>query len=273
MSRADSNRRTRRARPRRSPAGAIGRTLAVLFICAGIASLGLLAGGDHPEAVARRWQDPMAGYYPGGMPRYPGVKELPASPATRVGGAKVRMSYFDTEDEPAKVARFYRRYWRERQYFVRDDVTHVGGAVSAVDVENSQIYQALISAQGDRAMVFPSVTRFPMRALNTKKIEPVVPLFPDSRAVLSLETEGDQGATATVVMSVNDGGLTDNLAHYRRELQAAGFTVESKSTDRQKKAAPQQRVLLYRKGTQEVTVSLSLLGGERVRVHIMMVGA
>ena len=80
-----------------------GRTLLVLFFATGIAGLGLLSGGEQREADAVRQRDPMAGYFDGAMPRYPDVKEAPAGPDTRIGGASTRMSHFVTGDDPAKI--------------------------------------------------------------------------------------------------------------------------------------------------------------------------
>jgi len=250
------------------------RTLVVLFLCAGIAVLGLLAGGEHREAGAWRGGDPIAGYWQGrAMPRYPGAQEAPAGPATSVGGSEVKMSFFTTEDDPDQVARFYRRQWRARRFFVRDDVTHVGGVVSAVDAEHALIYQALLTVQNGRTMVFPSVTRSPLRAMETPTGDQkaLVPLFPESRAVINLGSK-EADAAARVSLSVNDGGLRANEQHYRRELRARGYTEEIK----QRPELPEgQRVLLFTRGGREVTVNLTALDKDhkRVRVHIMEVGS
>lgn len=246
------------------------RTLAVLFLCAGIAFLGLLAGGDHPEAGARLHQDPMIGYYSADMPRYPDVNEIPAGRETSVGGAGVRMSFFTTPDDPAKVARHYGRFWRQRRFFVRDDITHVGGVVSAVDVEHSLIYQVLVSTRKGHSEVFPSVTRSPLRAMETSSRPAPVPLFPDSKAVITLASkEGKTGAR--IHLSTNAGTLDDNLAHYARELRNIGYRPELKKQP--EKLSETHRVLLYRKGSSEVTINLTALSKKKVRVHIMAVGS
>jgi hypothetical protein len=258
---------------RTSKTGSHGRVFVVLFLCAGIAFLGLLAGGEHKEATAWR-QNPMAGFWQGKqMPRYPGAREAPAGASSNVGGAQVKMSFLTTEDDPDKVARFYRRYWRARRFFVRDDVTHVGGVVSAVDVEGGQIYQALIMAQKGRTMVFPSVTHSPLAAMETSGAAQQAPvlLFPESRAVINLGSK-EADTAAKVSLSVNDGGLELNEQHYRRELRARGYKEE---INKRPKLPEGQRVLLYRKGSREVTVNITALDKKhkRVRVHIMAVGS
>ena len=243
------------------------RTLLVLFFCAGIAFLGLLAGGEHRPAAGQRHKDPMMGYYPTDMPRYPGAREIPAGPAGSVGKASVRMSVFSTKDDPAKVARFYASFWQQRRLFVREDVTHVGGVVSAVDGGGGRIFQAMLVRRGERTMVFPSVTRTPLGAADTTA-PPPVPLFPDSKAVISLGNK-EGGTSAQVTLSINSGTLRDNVVHYRRELRAAGYTQEIQQ--KPKALGPNHHVLLFHKEGSEVTVNITAMSAERVRVHIMEV--
>lgn len=249
--------------------GNLPRVLLVLFFCAGIAMLGLLGGGEHRAANARLESDPMLGYFPEGMPRYPRAQEVPAGKNSQIGGAHVRMAYFDTEDGPARVASFYAGHWRARRFYVRDDVTHRGGVVSAVDGQQGRVYQALIMVRKGRTVVFPSVTTSPTRAMESLDEPSPVPLFPESKAIINLGSkEGRMGAR--VILSVNDGGLEPNLAHYRRVLREAGYEPDSK---KDQPIDNEHRVLLYRKEGGEVTVNLSALGGKRVRVHIMVVGS
>lgn len=265
--------RRARERAQHTSRSVAGRTLVVLFICAGIAFFGLLAGGDHRLATARLQHDPMDGYFGVQMPRYPGVQEVPAGPASTVGKARVRMSFFATADEPAKVARFYSRYWRQRSYYVREDITHVGGVVSAVDVEQGRIYQVMISTRGERTMAFPSVTTSPLRAMETDDERALsVPLFPESKAVINLGSK-EGNVNARVSLSTNSGGLGENVDHYRRELRNRGFVEEAKQ--KEEELGPGQRVLLFRKGSREITVNLTAMdpAGKRVRVHIMEVGS
>ena len=243
------------------------RTLLVLFFCAGIAFLGLLAGGEHRPAAGQRHKDPMMGYYPTDMPRYPGAREIPAGPAGSVGKASVRMSVFSTKDDPAKVARFYASFWQQRRLFVREDVTHVGGVVSAVDSGGGRIFQAMLVRRGERTMVFPSVTSAPLAATDTTT-PPPVPLFPDSRAVINMGNK-EGGTQAQVTLSVNSGTLRDNVVHYRRELSAAGYRQEIQQ--KPKALGPNHHVLLFRKEGSEVTVNITLLSEKQVRVHIMEV--
>jgi len=247
----------------------MSRTLLVLFFCAGIATLGLLTGGQHRLARARLEQDPMVGYYPEGMPRYPRVQEVPAGNNSQVGGSTVRMSFFTTEDEPSRVAEYFGRAWRARHFFVRDDVTHVGGVVSAIDVKYRRVYQILVTVSNGHTTVFPSVTTSPSQAMASLHEPSPIPLFPESRAVINLGSkEGD--TAARVILSINDGGLEPNLAHYRRVLQEAGYRPESTRT---RPLDENHRILLYRKQGGEITVNLNAMGGKRVRVHIMVVGS
>lgn len=247
-----------------------GRAALILFFCTGIAFLGLLTDGEYPTATARQGGDPMAGYFGQDMPRYPGTQELPAGPNSLVGGTRVRMSTFSTDDDPVRVARFYQHFWQARQLFVTSDVTHMGGVVSAVDTSGGRVYQALIVVQGGRTVVFPSLTEAPLRADAPTAGPAVVPLFPGSSAVIHLGA--DEGTSAArIVLSMNDGTLAENLAHYERELRAAGYEREvHKQPD---ELGPLHRVLVFRKEGSEVTVNLTSLGEKRTRVHLMEVGS
>ncbi len=244
-----------------------GRVLIVLFICAGIAFLGLLTGGEHRQAKAVAGGDPMNGYYGEDMPRYPQVQELPAGPASRIGGTKVKMSLFSTKDEPLKIARYYADFWRTRHFFVRQDVTHVGGVVSAIDAKHMRIFQIMLTRSGELTRVFPSVTVKPMLALNNDGKDPPLPLFPESRTVITMDnTEGL--AAAQIHLSLNEGTMKANIAHYRGALQSAGFSPEIK---KQPAEDPRQHVLLYRKGARELTIYLTQMTERKVRVHMMEV--
>ncbi len=260
-------RATGRARARkREPAA---RVLLVLFLCAGIATLGLLGGGEHKLAGARRGSDPMAGFFGPDMPRYPGGEEAPAGTESSLGAATMKLSTLQTEDEPLKVGRFYANFWRQRRFFVREDVTHMGGVVSAVDVHGGFIYQLLLSVQGGRTLGFPSQTRSPLAASRTEGAVPPVPLYPESQTTLAFGS-GEKDKRARLHLSVNDGGLEANLAHYRRELKNAGYSEET-GAKQPEALGPDHRILVFKKEGSEVTVNLALLGGRRVRVHLMLV--
>jgi hypothetical protein len=73
-----------------------------------------------------------------------------------------------------------------------------------------------------------------------------------------------------VVLSVNEGGLGGNLAHYRRVLGGAGYRPENKKNEQP--LGEGHHILVYRKEGSEITVNLSAMGGDKVRVHLMYVG-
>ena len=186
-----------------------------------------------------------------------------------MGQTRLRMSYFITEDEPAKVARFYKSYWEERRFFVREDITHLGGMVSAVNPEEEIVYQVLIVPRGNKSEVFPSVTHDPLKAAQSEGQLPAIPLFPESKAVLAMGSEEGE-VQSRIHFSTNEGGLEANLSHYRAALKGAGYLPEmTKEPD----LPPEQKILLYRKGSQEITVNLTALDKKRVRVQIMEVGS
>jgi len=263
---------------RRVSRGPLVRTLLVAYFCAGIATLGLLSGGEHPQARARREADPMRGYYPAGMPRYPDVRELPSGADTSMGRARGRMSYFSTRDDVDRVADFYGRFWRERGFWVRDDVTHRGGVVSAVDGEHHRVYQVLIARQGGYCQVFPSILDDPLQATQPAAQPPPIALFPRSEVVLNLATSADD-KRARSLLSVNEGTVQENVAHYRSVLQAAGYEEElsneraARSGKLPNKAQQSLQMLVFRKEStgDEATVSIARAEAGQTRVHLMMV--
>jgi hypothetical protein len=252
-----------------------GRTLLVLFFASGIAGLGLLSGGEHPTADAVAGRDPMTGYYSSAMPRYPHAKEAPAGPDTRIGGARTRMSHFVTQDDPGKVAAFYERQWRARGMWIKQDITHKGGYVSAVDPSGGRVYQILLSAEGSgQTKVYPSSTDAPLKALENRDDVVPVQLFEGSEVLMNLQTRAGPH-TARTVLSVNYGTLDENLNHYRAVLAARGYSEDlsnSKLGDQaDTEGAP--HMLVYRNGHgAELTVTLSRLDGDRTRVHMMQIG-
>ena len=180
------------------------------------------------------------------------------------------MSFFATEDDPAKVARFYTNAWRARRLFVRSDVTHMGGVVSAVDGAGGKVYQVMLTKRGEDTLAFPSVTAAPFEAAGEAAEPSVVPLFPGSRGVLDLASKDDGPAGARVSMSVNDGTVDENVTHYTQALAAAGY--EREVTKQPDNIAPGHRILLYRGPGREVTVNLHAITDKSTRVHIAEVG-
>lgn len=264
---------SRRAQPagRRRP----GRTLLVLFFAAGIAGLGLLTGGEHPEADALQRRDPMDGYYTSAMPRYPEVQELPAGADTRVGTATTRMSHFSTKDDPAKVADFYEQFWGARGMWVREDVTHKGGYVSAVDPSGGYVYQVVMTAESDGiTQVYPSSTASPLGALETRDDPVPLQLFEGSEVLMNMTTKAGPHDARTV-LTINHGTVDENMAYYRSALAAAGYTEDKNSASLAKKFPRRSSGMLVYQDAQgtELTVSVTPLDKERTRVHLMQIGA
>ncbi|MBK8479813.1 MAG: hypothetical protein IPL40_01340 [Proteobacteria bacterium] len=263
----------RRARPL--------RVLLALFFCAGIAGLGLLSGGEPPLADAVLGRDPLAGYYPPEMPRYPQVQEVPTGARGEVEGARLRMSYFQTTDEPDRVADFYARFWRARGLWVRSDVTHRGGTVAAVDGAHGRVLQVMISTGAGGAgatLVMPSVGDAPGRERSGSPRALPIALFPRSEQVLDSTTDG-RDALARTVLSLNAGTLEENVAHYRRALRQAGYTEDVARPGAEQRAAlqaldAQTAMLVFRHAEgREATVTITVLEPQRTRVHLALIGA
>ena len=254
----------------------------ISIIC--LAIVGLIGGLSYakPQRIP-------ADFFPAGMPLYPDVSYVPAGPQMHFGGSRSKMAMFDTADDVDRVARFFEQFWRARGYWLREDVTHLGGVVSAVDGRHSRVHQVLIIRQGKRTLVFPSVTEQPWRALQGSA-PPPIDLFPKSKLLMAGGAV-DVTARSQSWFSVNGGSIKANLQHYRRALRAAGYRVEPHGDGRKPtrkllaslgkrgraigdalSRVSDQRVLVYRHASgRELSVSLAPTKGDRVRVHIMMV--
>lgn len=272
-----SQHRPKRARSDGASGGSrrLGRTALVLFFCAGIAGFGLLTGGEHPQATAVHKRDPMKGYYPAAMPRYPDVDEQPMGSTEMGGSGETLMSHFVTRDEPDRVADFYLRAWRRHGLWARDDITHRGGVVSAVDAPNGRIYQVLIDARSkDATHVFPSSNAMPSQIGRSDGADLAVSLYPGSEVLMDLKSTAGPHQARTV-MSTSEATVAENVAHYRSALAASGYREDLSNQHVAQRVGgdASQRVLVYRsKQGAEITVNISKLDKARTRVHIMTVG-
>jgi hypothetical protein len=255
----------------------LAKVAAIAVFCSGLAFMGLLAGGDHRAARARIDRDPMKGYYQVSMPRYPGVKEYPLTRQMAVGKAPMKMSYFNTKDDPLKICRFYADRWRVAGHKVTQEVTLVGGHVSAVDTKNGVIKQIIVTKQSrDRYLVFPSVTHSP-HAIQTVMAERLgkgdtAPVFPGAEGVSRFKSK-DPGSSSRITRFVSFGELQENVEFYRTEMAARGWKL-AEDVDKLPGLEKGHHVLVFKKGAQEATINFTAIsGGKQVRVHITEVGS
>jgi hypothetical protein len=157
----------------------------VVFIAAGIAFLGLMAGGQHKGARARKEVDRMRGHFPAVMPQYPGAKEYPMGGSLTVGPNRLKMSYFHTRDDTLRVASFYASQWKAAGYYVTEDISPAGGVVAAYDPAKGILRQVLIKHKGETTAVYPSLIMEPLRpATGTHATSADVPLYSGAEGVL-----------------------------------------------------------------------------------------
>ncbi|MCB9555145.1 MAG: hypothetical protein H6707_03505 [Deltaproteobacteria bacterium] len=249
------------------------KTVTVIFVCAGIAFLGLLGGGEQRLATAR--QDQMRGYFPAGMPIYPSGSMLPAGVAD-VNGRSSRMAYLFSEDDADRIGHFYAERWKGQGLWVRSDITHQGGVVSAVDDANQRVFQVLILRRDKRSLIIPSVTKLASAesAADRAKRAPPLPLFPKSRQLYNVDT-ANRMAGAKVSLSVAPTGFAEALDHYRRVLTGNGYRIESDSAPPKPMSQELSRRQLIgrRHDGSEATIEVAQLSKTRTRVHIVVVEA
>lgn len=247
----------------------LAKVTVVVFIAAGIAFLGLMAGGTHKGAKARRnVKNRMLGHYPAPMPHYPGAKEFPMGGTLTVGSNRLKMSYFHTRDDTLRVASFYASQWKAVGYYVTEDISPAGGVVAAYDPAKGILRQVLIKHKGETTAVYPSLIMEPLRpATGTHATSADVPLYPGAEGVLRFGAR-DPGHQSKVTMYTNYGGLVNNVEFFRTDLPSRGWR-EIKSKARRLLPAEYHQTLTFHKGKRELTVNLTQMDREgRVRVHI-----
>ncbi len=238
-----------------------------VIIAAAAAAAGALSvteGAD--QAKARPHKDPMFRFWPVPMPRYPGAQEWPLTKGMDAADSRLFMSYFTTDDEPLAVATFYETRWRSAGYHVTKDITLQGGHVSALDVTSSVVRQVVIFKQGKRTIAFPSVSRgVPTGAAAQTKAE--IPVYPGAEGVTRFGADDGSGANE-VVMFVDFGKIRDNVAFYRTEMQARGWTLVQ-DISKVPTLPNKDHSLLFRRDNAECTINiLTVPGSKQVRVHI-----
>jgi hypothetical protein len=240
----------------------------VVFIAAGIAFLGLMAGGQHQGAKARKAVDRMAGHYPAPMPQYPGAKEFPMGDKLSVGPNRLKMSYFHTRDDTLRVASFYAAQWNAAGHHVTEDISPAGGVVAAYDPAKGILRQVIIKQRGAKTAVYPSLLMEPLRpSTGTHATSLDVPLYPGAEGVLRFGAR-DPGHRSKVTLYTNYGGLVNNVEYFRNELPQRGWR-EIQSKARRLLPAEYHQNLMFHKGKRELTVNLTQMDKEgRVRVHM-----
>ncbi len=240
----------------------------VVFVAAGIAFMGLLAGGQHRGAEARHEVDLMRGHYPFPMPRYPGVKEYPMGSSLTVGSSHLKMSYFHTRDDTLKVASFYAGQWKAAGHYVTEDISPQGGVVGAYDPARGILRQVLIKSASGTTAVYPSMLTEPLRpATGSYATSPDVPLYPGAEGVLRFGAR-DPGHRSKVTMYTNYGGLANNVEFFRSNLPEHGWR-EVKSKGQPLLPTEFHANMTFHKGKRELTLNITQMDKEgRVRVHM-----
>lgn len=245
----------------------LAKITVIITMAAGIAFLGLMSGGTHKRAKARRDLDLMRGHYPVSMPHYPGAKEYPLGGRLSVGPSAVKMSYFYTSDDPLKIANFYTALWKSAGYHVTEDISLKGGVVAAYDPAKGTLRQITMKRKGHKTAVFPSVMAEPLRPTSdTAGGSADVPLYPGAEGVLRFGAR-DPGHRSQVTLYTNYGGLENNVEFFRTRLPEAGWKeVQSKAPSLL--PAQYHQTLTFHKGPRELTVNLTQVDTSgRVRVH------
>lgn len=250
-----------------SPRGT-ARAITCLVLAAGIATLGMLSGGETPiaEADPEDGQTP-PGYFAESLPRYPGVAEYPMGTRMRVGEEDMKMAYFVTRDPPIRVAEFYARFWEGRGLRVSQEVSPSGGTVGCVDPAAGAMSVSIVR-RGSMTYAFPSLLARPVRVLDAGDLTDggEIAAFPGSDGAVRF-TADDDGRGSEVLSYGNWAGVRDNVDYYRREMSRRGWH-EGDST------APEEarggETLRFTRRAEKVDVAIAPVDREQGRVRVLV---
>ncbi|MBN2724392.1 MAG: hypothetical protein JXR95_10010 [Deltaproteobacteria bacterium] len=244
----------------------------VIFIAAGIILTSWLRSGEIKKADANYNPVIMRNFWPAPMPSYPTANEYPLSSRMKAGSSPMKMSWFRTTDEPLQITNFYSRYWKNLGHYVTEDVTPIGGKVSALDLKSNLLRQVVVSRKDGESTVFVSMIMGKLAKLSRVTQKSVsIPVYPGAEGLMSFDSK-DAIGDSTVINYVDRGTMADNVAFYNQQMAQKGYTVSS--TQKQFKHIPgkmkgNMKILIFQKDDEEITVTLSPVpSSSRIRVHV-----
>lgn len=248
------------------------KTLTVLIIVAGLGITAWVRSAEIKKASADYNPGVMKDFWPAHMPSYPGAKEYPMSARMKAGSSPMKMSWFRTKDEPLQITQFYGNYWRNLGHYITEEVTPLGGKVSAIDLKANLLRQVIVSRKNGETMVFVSMVMGQMSALSRVTNKSVaIPVYPGAEGIMSFDSK-DKVGDSTVLNYVNRGTIEDNIAFYDIQMAQRGY--KPSSSQKHVKHMPSDvtkniKILIYEKNDEEVTVTLSRIpDSSRIRVHV-----
>ena len=212
-------------------------------------------------------------FWPAPMANYPQAKIFPLSDSMTVTGSKLKMAWFRIADEPYKIAMYYSRIWKNKGYFVTENVHPMGGRVSAVDPGSNLLRQIVMIKQGKKTTVFISMNIGKMQHLNSinASSKTSLPVYPGAEGILAFDSS-DKMATSTVITYVDREDVKSNVSFYIQQMTAKGYSLSKQNDEFHKLPGVVKdtvQILIFNRNNEEVTVTIAPVpGSKRTRVHI-----
>jgi len=253
------------------------RILRIVLVMAAIAAMGITTWAFSPGVSGARAgaKRSLNNFWPAPMPSYPMAQEMPLSEDMTVGRSRMKMVWFQTADEPIKVAAFYRDFWESAGYYVTQDVHPYGGKVASMDLRNNLLRQVVMTRDGGMTTVYVSLIMGSFtQMLASGAGDTQLPVMPGAEGVTHIGSR-DQLANTSVLVYVDREDMDDNVAFYMQEMALRGYRPASENA-RAAQVAEQMgsgvRVLVFSRDSEEVTVTLTPVEDSgMVRVHITRV--
>ncbi|MBS2030875.1 MAG: hypothetical protein JST54_23430 [Deltaproteobacteria bacterium] len=180
------------------------------------------------------------------FPAYPGTELFSMGEAGAVNGEPLRLAYFTARATPAEVSRFYESFWRSKKLMVDGEGNADALHLSALDGVDGTLRSVSGRREGDRMVVFCSVSR---PGHQKAQADDELPRFTD--AVLEDRIDLDGATTLTYVL--NGTTVEAHQAELSKRFTAKGW----KSIDDQLKHTPHGVVLQFEKNGRVAMAALA----------------
>ncbi len=247
--------------------------LSLAFVA--ITAMAWVMSARESGATASKKPQSMHRFWPAPMPSYPLAREMPMSEDMYMGQARMKMAWFQTPDEPIKVANFYEGVWESAGYYVTREVHPYGGKVAAMDLKTNLLRQVMMTRDGAETTVYVSlIMGSPTQLLGSPTAELQLPVVPGAEGITQMGSR-DPMANTSVIVYVNRETIQDNVGFYKTEMASRGYRLSadrSKIREISEKMGMDVQLLIFEREGEEVTVSISQVEDSRMtRVHMTRV--
>ena len=204
------------------------RILRFVLALAAIAAMGVTTWAFSPgvpNASAGKTRS-LNNFWPAPMPAYPMAQEMPLSEDMFVGRSRMKMVWFQTADEPLRVASFYRNFWESAGYYVTQDVHPYGGKVASMDLKHNLLRQVVMTRDGEMTTVYVSlIMGSPAHMLASGAGDTQLPVMPGAEGVTHIGSR-DALANTSVLVYVNRETMVIEMTGDEQKINALCAVLE-----------------------------------------------